>query len=384
MRPVSDAPDHLRSISDMSTRPDVTLRRDPSEGARDGLHDGLHRVAVLVLPDVVPFDLVIPGQIFGDTKAHGGRAYYRLLLCAEAPGPVPMAGGVPVVVPLGLAAIQEADTVVIPGRATADAPVAESVVVALREAAARGARLVSICTGAFVLAAAGVLDGRRVTTHWAHTGRLGELYPRTCVDPRVLYVDDGPVLTSAGMAAGIDLCLHVVRADHGAAVANAIARRMVVAPHRTGGQAQFIEQPVPVTRDRTLQRVQAWALERLHEPLTVETLAREANMSSRHFARRFHVELGTAPLRWLLHERVRLAQRLLEQTDLPVQRIAERSGFGSAIALRRHFAREAGATPLEYRRVFRGAPVDPAAASALSGHDAPHFADGRSEAPRQS
>jgi transcriptional regulator GlxA family with amidase domain len=318
---------------------------------RDG---DLHTVAVLVLPDVVPFDLVIPAQVFGDTKPHGGRAYYRMLLCAEVPGLVPMAGDVPIAVPLGLEALGEADTVVVPGRAVADAPVPEPVVAALREAAARGARLVSICTGAFVLAAAGALDGRRATTHWAHTGRLAELCPRAAVDPKVLYVDEGPVLTSAGMAAGIDLCLHLVRVDHGAEVANAIARRMVVAPHRTGGQAQFIEQPVPVTRDTTLQRVQVWALERLHEPLTVEALAREANMSPRHFARRFQAELGTAPLRWLLHERVRLAQRLLEQTDLPVQRIAERVGFGSAIALRRHFAREAGTTPLEYRRVFRG------------------------------
>jgi transcriptional regulator GlxA family with amidase domain len=339
----------------MSTRPDIPPRREPSDGLQERPHDGLRTVAVLVLPDVVPFDLVIPAQIFGDAKPHDGRAYYRLLLCAEAPGPVPMAGGVPVGVPLGLDALREADTIVIPGRATADAPVEEAVVAALREAAARGARLISICTGAFVLAAAGVLDGRRATTHWAHTDRLAALHPRARVDPRVLYVDDGPVLTSAGMAAGIDLCLHVVRTDHGAAVANAIARRMVVAPHRTGGQAQFLEQPVPVTRDRTLQRVQSWALERLHEPLTVEALAHEANMSPRHFARRFHSELGTAPLRWLLHERVRLAQRLLEQTDLPVQRIAERSGFGSAIALRRQFTRATGATPLAYRQTFRGA-----------------------------
>lgn len=314
----------------------------------------LHTVAVLVLPDVVPFDLVIPGQIFGDTRPHNGVAYYRMLLCGAEPGLVPMSGGVPIGVPLGVEALREADTIVIPGRSGADAPVPDHVLQALRDAAARGARLVSICTGAFVLAAAGVLDGRRATTHWAHTGRLSSLYPKAAVDPKVLYVDDGSVLTSAGMAAGIDLCLHVVRADHGAEVANAIARRMVVPPHRTGGQAQFIEQPVPVTRDRALQRTQAWALERLNEPLTVEHLARHANMSPRHFTRRFQAELGIAPLRWLLHERVRLAQRLLEQTDLSVQRIAERAGFGSTIALRRHFAREAGTTPLEYRRVFRG------------------------------
>ena len=337
---MSDPSDHYRSFSDM-------LHRDQRPGE-------LHTVAILVLADVVPFDLVIPGQIFGDTKPHGGVAYYRMLLCGATPGLVPMAGGVPVGVPLGLEALAAADTIVIPGRAEADAPVPEEVITALREAAARGARFVSICTGAFVLAAAGVLDGRRATTHWAHTERLATRYPRAQVDPKVLYVDDGSVLTSAGMAAGIDLCLHVVRTDHGAEVANAIARRMVVAPHRAGGQAQFIEQPVPVTRDTALQRIQSWVLQRLHEPLTIEAIAREANMTPRHFARRFQAELGTAPLRWLLHERVRLAQRLLEQTDLPIQRIAERAGFGSAIALRRHFAREAGTTPLEYRRVFRG------------------------------
>lgn len=331
--PVIARPDDFRSLSDM---PD------------------LHAVAVLALPDVVPFDLVIGAQVFGDPRPHGGVAKYRMLLCGPAPGLVPMASGVPIGVPLGLEALAQADTVVVPGRSEADAPVAPHVVEALAAAAARGARLLSICTGAFVLGEAGALDGRRATTHWAHTDRLAARYPRATVDPRVLYVDEGAVLTSAGMAAGIDLCLHVVRGDHGAEVANAIARRMVVAPHRTGGQAQFIEQPVPVTRDSMLQRTQTWALERLGEPLTVEALARHANASVRHFTRRFRAEFGITPLDWLLQERVRLAQRLLEQTDLPVQRIAERAGFGSAIALRRHFARAAGTTPLAYRQAFRG------------------------------
>ena len=317
----------------------------------------LHTVAVLALPDVVPFDLVIGGQVFGDPKPHGGVPRYRMLLCGPARGLVPMASGIPVGVPLGLEALEQADTVVVPGRSEADAPVDGAVVAALERAAARGARMLSICTGAFVLGEAGVLDGHRVTTHWAHTERLAARYPRATVDPRVLYVDEEVVLTSAGMAAGIDLCLHVVRRDHGAEVANAIARRMVVAPHRTGGQAQFIEQPVPVTRDTMLQRTQTWALQRLGEPLTVEAMARQANTSVRHFTRRFHAEFGTTPLEWLLQERVRLAQRLLEQTDLPVQRIAERAGFGSAIALRRHFTRAAGTTPLAYRQTFRGVPA---------------------------
>lgn len=341
---MSVARDHFRSVSDM-----VQRSRHP-DTPRD-----LRTVAVLALPDVVPFDLVIPDFVFGDTKPHGGVAYYRMIMCGVAPGLVPMVRGIPVGVAHGVDALDEADTIVIPGRSPADSPVPEEVVEKLRAAADRGARLVSICTGSFVLAAAGLLDGRRATTHWAHAESLSRKYPRVSVDPRVLYVEDGSILTSAGMAAGIDLCLHVVRKDHGAQVANAIARRMVVAPHRTGGQAQFIEQPVPVTRDESLQRTQAWALERLHRPLTVEQLAREANMSPRHFARRFQSELGIAPLRWLLGERVRLAQRLLEQTDLSVQRIAERAGFGSAVSLRRHFMREVGTTPLDYRLVFRGA-----------------------------
>lgn len=341
---MSVARDHFRSVSDM------VQRSRQSTAPTD-----LQMVAVLVLPDVVPFDLVIPDFVFGDTKPHGGVAYYRMVLCGIEPGLVPMVHNIPVGVSHGLEMLDEADTIVIPGRSPADTPVPEEVIRKLRAAADRGARLVSICTGSFVLAAAGLLDGRRATTHWAHAENLSRKYPRVSVDPRVLYVEDGPILTSAGMAAGIDLCLHVVRKDHGAQIANAIARRMVVAPHRTGGQAQFIEQPVPVTRDESLQRIQAWALERLHEPLTVEQLAREANMSARHFARRFQSELGIAPLRWLLSERVRLAQRLLEQTDLSVQRIAERAGFGSAISLRRHFARELGTTPLDYRLVFRGA-----------------------------
>lgn len=343
---MSVARDHFRSVSDM-------VHRAPHPAP-----DDLQTVAVLVLPNVVPFDLVIPDFIFGDTKPHGGVAYYRMLMCGLAPGLVPMVHDIPVGVSHGLEVLDDADTIVIPGRSPADTPVPDDVVGKLRSAADRGARLVSICTGSFVLAAAGLLDGRRATTHWAHAENLSRKYPRVSVDPRVLYVEDGPILTSAGMAAGIDLCLHVVRKDHGAEVANAIARRMVVPPHRTGGQAQFIEQPVPVTRDESLQRTQAWALERLHEPLTVEHLARHANMSARHFARRFHAELGIAPLRWLLSERVRLAQRLLEQTDLSVQRIAERAGFGSAISLRRHFGRELGTTPLDYRLVFRGARQD--------------------------
>jgi AraC family transcriptional activator FtrA len=253
---------------------------------------------------------------------------------------------------------------VIPGRSEADAPVEPSVLDALRAAAARGTRIVSICTGAFVLAQAGLLEGRHVTTHWGWCDLLTKRYPNVAVDPRVLYIDDGAIMTSAGMAAGLDLCLHIVRGDHGAEVANAIARRMVVAPHRSGGQAQFIDQPIPVSRDTVLQSTQRWALERLAEPLTVDAMARHANTSVRHFTRRFQGEFGITPLRWLVQERVRLVQRLLEQTDLGIQRIAERSGFGSAISLRRHFTEVVGTTPLSYRQTFRG---DGGGASASAG-----------------
>ena len=314
----------------------------------------LRTVAVLVLPDVVAFDTFIATHVFGDTRPHGGVAKYRMVICTSTPGLVSMAVGVPIGIDRGLEVLAEADTIVVPGRSQADAPADPRVIDALRAASARGARIVSICTGAFVLAQAGLLDGRRAATHWGWASLLAARYPAVSVDPRVLYVDEGDVLTSAGMAAGLDLCLHIVRGDHGAEVANAIARRMVVAPHRSGGQAQFIDQPIPVTRDMVLQATQHWALERLAEPLTVEAMARQANTSARHFTRRFHAEFGITPLRWLLQERVRLAQRILEQTDLSIQRIAERTGFGSAVSLRRHFAEVVGTTPLGYRQTFRG------------------------------
>jgi AraC family transcriptional activator FtrA len=316
----------------------------------------LPTVAVLALPNVVPFDLVIAGQIFGYRTPNNPPLFYRLLLCGPAPGLVTMAGGVPIGVPLGLDAIAQAETLVVPGLDDVEAPVNDLVIDCIRAAAARGARMVSICTGAFILAEAGVLDGRRATTHWAHADRLAARFPTVNVDARVLYIEDRGVMTSGGMAAGIDLCLHIVRQDHGAEAANTIARRLVAPPHRDGGQAQFIDQPVPVTRDSALQRVQDWALERLGEPLTVEDLARQANTSPRHLTRRFNAELGITPLRWLQGERIRLAQRLLEQTELSIQRVAERAGFGSAVAFRRQFAEVVGTTPARYRATFRGSP----------------------------
>lgn len=223
----------------------------------------------------------------------------------------------------------------------------------MRAAHEAGARIASLCTGAFVLAAAGLLDGRRATTHWAHTEALAERHPRVEVDPDVLYVDNGTVLTSAGKAAAMDLCLHLVRLDHGSAVANTVARRLVVPPHRDGGQAQFVTAPVPTREDHPLTDLLPWAVERLDQPLTVEDLARRARMSSRNLGRHFRAATGTTPLQWLLTQRIRRAQELLEATDDSVDAIAEATGMGTATTLRRHFNRTVGVPPDTYRRTFR-------------------------------
>jgi transcriptional regulator GlxA family with amidase domain len=269
------------------------------------------------------------------------------------PGPLPTETGFDVVAPHGLDAVAAADTVIVPGIGDGGWPVDAAALDALRAAAARGARVASICTGAFVLAAAGLLDGRRATTHWAHADRLAAAFPAVTVDPGVLYVDEGGVLTSAGMAAGIDLCLHMVRADHGPAVANAVARRMVVAGHRDGGQAQFVERPLPEAGGAGLEPTRAWMEERLAEPLTVAAMARHAGYSARSFARRFRAETGTTPLQWLIGRRIARAQQLLEGTPLPVEQVAAEAGFGSAAALRQHFARAVATSPTAYRRTFR-------------------------------
>src|SRR4051794_32695908 len=305
-----------------------------------------HRIAVVALDAVVAFDLATPAQVF--------RGPYRLEVCAARRGPVTTSTGFAIVADHGLEAIARADTVIVPGYGPVDRPPPDSVLEALRAAHERGARVVSICTGAFCLAHAGLLDGRRATTHWNYAAYLAERFPAVDVDPGVLYVDEGDVLTSAGVAAGIDLCLHLVRRDHGAEVAARVARRMVVAPHRDGGQAQFVEQPLGDGRDGSLSATREWALARLGHPLDVRALAAHAGVSPRTFARRFRAETGTTPLQWLLRQRVREAERLLERTDLPVEEIAARAGFGTPASLREHFARANRTSPSAYRRVFRG------------------------------
>lgn len=312
-----------------------------------------HRVALLAIDAVVALDLSIAAHVFG----HPDQDRYELALCAAAPGPVATSTGFPIVAPHGLHALARADTVIVPGFERA-AVIGDATVDALRAADERGARMVSICTGAFALAAAGVLDGRRATTHWAWCDALARAHPAVDVQGDVLYVDEGRVLTSAGVAAGIDLCLHIVRKDHGARVANAVARAIVVAPHRDGGQAQFAAQPVPDAPDEGLARTCAWAVERLAQPLTVAEMARHACRSERSFARHFRAQTGTSPHRWLLAQRVLHARGLLETTDLPVEEVARRCGFGTAASLRVHLRRAAHTTPTAYRAAWSGSPAD--------------------------
>jgi AraC family transcriptional regulator, transcriptional activator FtrA len=295
-------------------------------------------------------DVAIPVHVFG----YHGDGLYRFTLAGHRPGPVRTSTGVVLQATAGLRALTTADTVIVPGYVPVLPPPPPPVLASLRAAAGRGARLLSICTGAFALAHAGLLDGRRATTHWDAAAQLAERFPGIKVDPNVLYVDDGTILTSAGVAAGLDLCLHVVRRDHGAAVAAGIARHTVIAPHRDGDQAQFIEQPITAT-DRggtSLLATRSWAINHLQERLDLARLARNAGVSSRTFARRFRAETGTTPLQWVLTQRVLLARQLLEQTDLPIENVAHSCGFSTAPHLRRHFTRATGTTPTAYRRAF--------------------------------
>jgi transcriptional regulator GlxA family with amidase domain len=317
----------------------------------------VHRVAVLLLAPVVGFDAAIAPTLFGNATDAAGNPLYEVVTCGLTHGPVPSTTGFTVVPAAGPEALAGADTVVIPGTRY---PSARQRGVLTPEAAAAlarirpGARLVSICTGAFVLAAAGVLRGRPATTHWQHADTMRRLHPDVLLDENVLFVDDGDVLTSAGLAAGIDLCLHIIRSDHGAQVANAVARYCVVPPWREGGQAQFIDRQVPVPDQSSTAAIREWALANLDEQLTVQRLARRAHMSARTFNRRFREETGQSPGAWVRARRLDHARELLESRDLAVDEVARLSGLGSGGNLRHHLRRGIGMSPSSYRKVYQG------------------------------
>ncbi|MFD3561062.1 helix-turn-helix domain-containing protein [Streptomyces sp. NPDC058686] len=312
----------------------------------------LKNVAAVLLDGVHPFELGVVCEVFGLDRSEAGLPVYDFAV-ASADGPtLSTHAGFTVSTPHGLERLEEADLIAVPAASMRD-NYPPQLLDALRRAVDRGARVLSVCSGVFVLGAAGLLDGRRCAVHWRYAHELAVAFPRTRVDPDVLYVDEGTVITSAGTAAGIDACLHIVREEHGAEVANAIARRMVVPPHRDGGQAQYVERPLPVTPCNTVGGVLAWMEAHLDETLTVEELAARAHMSPRTFARRFQQETGTTPYRWLLRQRVLLAQELLEGTDETVESIAGRTGFGNAAAMRHQFMKALGTTPNAFRRTFR-------------------------------
>jgi transcriptional regulator GlxA family with amidase domain len=318
----------------------------------------LTNVVAIALPGVAPFELGVICEVFGIDRQDQGVPRIDFAVVADQPGAsVPTSMGFSLEVRDGLDRASDADLVAVPAYPRDDEP-SPAVLQVLRDAVARGARVLSVCSGAFALGAAGLLDGRRCTTHWMYAHELAERFPQAAVDPDVLYVEDGPVVTSAGTAAGIDACLHVVRSEIGASAAATVARRMVVPPHRDGGQAQFVAQPLPACRDEGLSDVLAWMLEHLAEDLTVDRLAARAAMSPRTFARRFRDTTGTTPAAWLNRQRLQRARELLERTDLPVEQVAARAGYGSAAVLRHHFG-QLGTTPQAYRRAFAGPAVAP-------------------------
>lgn len=314
----------------------------------------MHTVAVLAFDGISPFHLSVPCMVFGDDLARLGVPRYRLLVCGERTGLVPTMSGFNIEVPHDLSVLAEADTVIVPAWRDPDERPPQGLLDALRAAHARGARMVGLCLGTFVLAEAGLLDGRSAATHWVWAADFIARYPQVKLDQDVLYVDDGDILTSAGTAAAIDCCLHLLRRDHGADVANRIARRMVVAPQRQGGQAQYIEQPLPKGEgDDRLRATLDWAIEHLKEPLCLDQLAAQANMSRRNFTRHFKAQTGATVSQWLLHHRLASAQRLLETTEHGIDRIAGMVGVGSAASLRQHFATAFSASPGAYRKQFR-------------------------------
>ena len=308
----------------------------------------LKSVAVLLQEPVALFEFGVLAEVFGMDRTDAGLPAFDYRVCAETPGPLDSRNGTTVTAAFGLEAAADADLVAVPASSSARTP-SPAVVQVLRDAVDRGAWVMSVCSGAFTLGAAGILDGRECTTHWQHAAELAAAHPLAQVDPDVLYVRDGTVITSAGTAAGIDAALYLVRTELGSAVATTIARRMVVPPHRDGGQRQFIDRPVPASTAESLGPALTWMLEHLDEAFTVDDLARRSAMSSRTFARRFVAETGTTPHQWVTDQRVLRARQLLEETDLPVEAVARDAGFGSAALLRHHFTRCTGITPTAFR-----------------------------------
>ncbi|MFJ8386549.1 helix-turn-helix domain-containing protein [Streptomyces sp. NPDC094438] len=310
----------------------------------------MRSVALALSEGSMLFEAAAACEVFGTDHSDLADPWYSFSVCG--PQGAHVGSWLRAETAHGLDALAAAHTVIVPAWRDVRADPPGELIDAVRAAHAAGARLVSLCTGAFVLAAAGLLDGRRATTHWAHADVLAARYPKVTVDAGVLFTDQDAIFTSAGKAASLDLCLHIVRIDHGATVANALARTLVVPPHRDGGQAQFIPAPVTHGRDHPLAELLPWVLDHLDQPLTVEDLARQAAMSSRNLARHFHAVTGTSPLRWLLTQRVRQAQELLESGHDSVEHIAARTGMGTAATLRRHFTRVTGLPPEAYRRTF--------------------------------
>jgi AraC family transcriptional regulator, transcriptional activator FtrA len=311
-----------------------------------------HLVAVAVTADAPIFELAIPCEIFGRERAELPEPWYDLRICAPPGPPVRTGAGFVPDTPHGYDLLPRADTVIITALGDPGAEPPAELVAAVAAAHRNGARIASLCTGAFVLAAAGILDGRLATTHWRYTAEFTRRYPAVELDPSVLYVDHGDVLTSSGTTAGIDLCLHMVRCDHGAAVANTLARRLVAPAHRSGGQAQYIEAPVAAAAEESLAPLLDWMRANLAEPLTVTALARHANLAERTLIRRFQAVTGTTPIKWLTEQRVGAARELLESSTLPVEQVARQCGLGAAANFRRHFALAVGVSPSAYRRAF--------------------------------
>ncbi|MFJ9841423.1 GlxA family transcriptional regulator [Kitasatospora sp. NPDC101155] len=326
------------------------------------MQQAVHRVVVLALPGVIPFELGIPAKAFGLARDRDRNRLYEVVTCTPDGRPVRTSEDFSIAVEHDASVIATADTLIVPAiddPVGGSDPLPEPVAAALARLRP-GTRVVSICTASFVLAAAGLLDGRPATTHWFHAERFRELYPRTPLDPDVLYVDDDDVLTSAGAAAGMDLCLHLIRRDHGSEIVNRVARLCVVPPWRDGGQAQYIARPVPAATGSDTAGAREWALGQLHRPIQLAELATQAGMSVRTFSRRFLAETGQTPGQWLTTQRLELARGLLESSDLPVDRVAEHAGFGSASSLRQHLAATIGVSPAVYRRTFRGRHREPA------------------------